>query len=135
MKVLKSQLSIYTQVLNSLHVLLPSPPISPTGDDDGELQDRHFAVGKRSRPQRPGQTRDSACARRSPNRIPGHSAGSGGVRRFGKPPGPERHPAYPHCHPGRPPGCCGVLGTAVRPEARQHQRSDGDRRGPSFMCA
>ncbi len=28
--------------------------MSPTGDDDGELQDRQFAVGKGSRPQRAG---------------------------------------------------------------------------------
>lgn len=108
-------------VIKVLHILVtivtefvvPSPPKPPAGDDDGELQDCRFAVGKGSRPQRPGQPRDSAGPRRGPNRVPGHSASSGGVWRFGEPPGPQRRPAHPHCHQGRPPGCRGVPGTAL----------------------
>lgn len=129
------QLAIYTQVLILPCTVLYFPLMSPTGDDDGKLQDCQVAVGKRGRPQQAGQIRDSTCARCSPDGVPGHAAGTGGVRCFSKHPGQERRPAYPHCHPGRPPGRGGVLGTAVRPEACQHQRSDGDRRGARVMRA
>lgn len=107
-------------------------PVRPAGDDVGKLQRRQFTAGERSRPKRAGQTRDSAGARRGSHGVPGNAAGSGGVWRVGERPGSERRLAYPHRHPGRSQGRGGIPSAAVRPETRQRERADGDRRGPGL---